>query len=198
MTKKITVGLVGARGYVGREMMRLIEADPAFELVLASSREHAGKPIQHLDPSLQTELSFVNSEPEAIAAAGCDALVLGLPNGLAAPYVASIESQAPETVLVDLSADYRHQPGWTFGITDLQPSDIKGQKRIANPGCYATAGILALYPIRDLLSGAPSVFGLSGYSGAGTKKGPKNDPARLKNNVLPYGFDGHGHQEEIS
>ncbi len=198
MTNTFRVGLVGARGYVGREMMQLIEADPAFTLALASSREHAGKPIQQMNPSLKTPLTFVASDPEAVAKAGCDALILGLPNGMAAPYVEAVDKVAPKTVVVDLSADYRHVSGWTFGLSDLERDLIRGQKRIANPGCYATAGILALYPIRDLLAGTPSVFGLSGYSGAGTKRGPKNDPARLKDNILPYGFAGHGHQGEIS
>ncbi|MEM6648826.1 MAG: N-acetyl-gamma-glutamyl-phosphate reductase [Pseudomonadota bacterium] len=198
MHKPYTVGLVGARGHVGREMMALIEASPDFELVMATSREHDGKMISAVFDMLKSDVIFEALTPDAVAARGCDILVLGLPNGLAAPYVEAIEANAPKTLLLDLSADYRHEPGWVFGLSDLLPHDIKDATRIANPGCYATAAILALYPLKDIISGGVSVFGVSGYSGAGTTPGPKNDPDRLRDNILPYGFSGHGHQTEIS
>lgn len=195
--KPYTVGIVGARGYVGREMIRCIAADDRFELTLASSREHAGQPVAGLAPELQSDLRFTASDPAAVAAAQCDVVILGLPNGLAAPFVAAVDQAAPDTLLVDLSADYRHQPGWVFGMSDLHEDQISGAKRIANPGCYATAAILALYPLKDLLTGTPSIFGMSGYSGAGTRPSEKNDPVNLAQNILPYGFAGHGHQGEI-
>ncbi|MEO0321028.1 MAG: N-acetyl-gamma-glutamyl-phosphate reductase [Pseudomonadota bacterium] len=178
--------------------MALIEADPAFDLVLATSREHAGKKVSDMFDTLHSEVIFEALATEEVASRGCDILVLGLPNGLAAPFVEAVEVQAPETLLLDLSADYRHQPGWVFGLSDLLPDDVKGATRIANPGCYATAAILALYPLRDMLKGVPCVFGISGYSGAGTTPGPKNDPERLRDSILPYGFGGHGHEGEIA
>ncbi|WOI53058.1 Asd/ArgC dimerization domain-containing protein [Parvularcula sp. LCG005] len=191
------IGLVGARGYVGREMMALIERDSDFELALATSREHAGRPISSVFDTVSTDLEFSDPSADDIAAAGLDAIVLGLPNGLAAPFVDALDRISPETTIVDLSADYRHKDGWIFGLSDLLADEIKGAKRIANPGCYATAGILPLHPLASLLSGTPALFGLSGYSGAGTTPGPKNDPVRLADNILPYGFAGHGHQGEI-
>ena len=75
---------------------------------------------------------------------------------------------------------------------------LEEAKRIANPGCYATAAQLAIHPALAMLSGPPSVFGVSGYSGAGTKPGPRNDTTRLKDNLMPYALTGHKHEREIS
>ena len=193
----ISVGLVGARGYVGREVVRLIEADGAFALTLATSRALAGRTLAEAFEGTRGDLTVTDDGPEAVAARGCDAYVLGLPNGLAAPYAAAIEAASPGSVIVDLSADHRGAPGWTYGLPELNRDAIRSARRIANPGCYATAAILSLWPVADLLTGAPSCFGVSGWSGAGTTPSDKNDPDRLKDNVLPYGFGGHGHQGEI-
>ena len=111
--------------------------------------------------------------------------------------MAAIEAASPGSVIVDLSADHRDTPGWTYGLPELNREAIRSARRIANPGCYATAATLSLWPIADLLTGAPSCFGVSGWSGAGTTPSDKNDPERLRDNVLPYGFGGHGHQSEI-
>ena len=191
------VGLIGARGYVGREVVRLIEADERFELTLATSRALAGRTLADAFGGARGNLVVTEDGPEAVAARGCDAYVLGLPNGLAAPYVSAIEAASPGSVIVDLSADHRGSPGWTYGLPELGCSAIRGSRRIANPGCYATAAILSLWPVADMLTGTPSCFGVSGWSGAGTTPSDKNDPDRLADNILPYGFGGHGHQTEI-
>jgi N-acetyl-gamma-glutamyl-phosphate reductase len=75
---------------------------------------------------------------------------------------------------------------------------IAGATRIANPGCYATALQLAVAPLVSRLSGTPSIFGVSGYSGAGTTPSPRNDPARLHDNLMPYKLVGHNHEREAS
>ena len=193
-----TIGLIGARGYVGREVVRLVEADPRFELTLATSRELAGKTLVEAFEGAQGDLAIEQLGPEEAAARGCDAYVLGLPNGLAAPFVEAIEAASPNSAILDLSADYRHREGWVYGLPELGRMPIRGARRIANPGCYATAATLALWPVRDILTGIPSAFGISGYSGAGTTPGPKNDPERLRDNILPYGFGGHNHQDEVA
>lgn len=192
-----TVGLIGARGYAGREVVRLIEADPDFELVLATSRGLAGRTVAEAFEGCEGTLSIEDPSPEEIAARRCDAYILGLPNGLSAPLVRAIEAASADGVIIDLSADWRGEAGWTYGLPELNRAAIRGARRIANPGCYATAGILSLWPVRDRFGGTPSVFGVSGWSGAGTTPGPKNDPERLADNLLPYGFGGHGHQAEI-
>ena len=192
-----SVGLVGARGYVGREVVRLIEADTRYDLTLATSRALAGRTLTEAFEGARGGLVVTEDGPGAVAARGCDAYVLGLPNGLAAPYVQAIEAASPGSVIVDLSADHRGVPGWTYGLPELGRDAIKGARRIANPGCYATAAILSLWPVMDALVGTPSCFGVSGWSGAGTTPSDKNDLERLADNILPYGFGGHGHQAEI-
>ncbi|MEM1381189.1 MAG: N-acetyl-gamma-glutamyl-phosphate reductase [Pseudomonadota bacterium] len=197
----IKVGLVGARGYVGREFIRLLDEDERFSLTFASSRQLSGKPLG-TSPGLAQlrrfgSLEAVEMSPKDVAATSVDVIILGLPNGMAAPYVAALDAEAHSAIIIDLSADYRHKEGWLYGAPEIFAAQLPGARRIANPGCYATAANLGLWPLRDSLSGPASVFGVSGFSGAGTTPGPKNDPERLEANLLPYGFGGHGHEAEI-
>src|SRR6185369_2282576 len=112
--------------------------------------------------------------------------------------VEAITRARPDAVIVDLSADHRFDDGWAYGQPDRRREQIRGARRIANPGCYATAAQLALAPLILLLDGPPTVFGVSGYSGAGTTPSPKNDPEVLRDNLLPYSLAGHIHEREIS
>ncbi|MEM9838531.1 MAG: N-acetyl-gamma-glutamyl-phosphate reductase [Pseudomonadota bacterium] len=198
----IKVGLVGARGYVGRELIKILDADDRFDLSYASSRQLAGSRLgaQAGLGDLKRFAEFQSAElsPADVAEESADVVVLGLPNGKAPPYVDALLEAGSQAVIIDLGADYRHKEGWVYGSPEINASMILGAKKIANPGCYATAANLALYPIRHLVHGHVSVFGVSGFSGAGTTPGPKNDPERLSSNVLPYGFGGHGHEAEVA
>jgi N-acetyl-gamma-glutamyl-phosphate reductase / acetylglutamate kinase len=101
--------------------------------------------------------------------------------------------------VIDLSADYRFDPEWTYGLPELvDRSRIAKATRISNPGCYATAAQLGIAPLIPYLGGQPTVFGVSGYSGAGTKPSPKNDVQNLTNNIIPYSLTDHIHEKEIS
>lgn len=194
-----TIGLIGARGYVGREILRLIAQHPNLTLAYASSRDLAGQPVSVLAPAAGA-LVIEELTPQDAAERHADIVILGLPNGLAAPYVKAFEDTSPETLIIDLSADYRFDADWAYGLPELygQREDLQQAKRISNPGCYATAGQLAVYPVLPLLSQAPSIFAVSGFSGAGTKPSPMNDPARLENNLVPYKLIGHIHEKEMS
>ncbi|WP_300530983.1 N-acetyl-gamma-glutamyl-phosphate reductase [Maricaulis sp.] len=193
------IGLIGARGHTGRELIRLMAGRDDLELAFAGSREFAGKPVTDLAPEAPAGLVFEALSAEEAAARGVDAIILAMPNGAAAPFVAAVEAQAPETVLVDLSADYRFDDSWAYALPELYGRDaIRGSRRISNPGCYATAGQLAIAPVRDRLEGAAHVFGVSGYSGAGTKPSRKNDLAALKDNLMPYALTGHIHEREMA
>src|SRR5207249_3218852 len=99
------------------------------------------------------------------------------------PYAAELAARQPEAILVDLSADHRFDPGWRYGLVERQRSSLQGARRIANPGCYATGIQLALAPLLPLLDGEPQIFGVSGYSGAGTSPSPRNDPEQLRDNL---------------
>ena len=192
------IGLLGARGHVGAELIGLLAAHPGFELGFVSSRERAGQLVAAHHPQVTPELRYVDVSPETLADHPADAIVLALPNGKAAPYVAAIDASAPATVLLDLSADYRFDEGWYYGLPELTRGGYHGQKRISNPGCYATAMQLALAPMRELLDGPAQCFGVSGYSGAGTTPSDKNDPAKLRDNLMPYSLVGHVHEREVS
>jgi N-acetyl-gamma-glutamyl-phosphate reductase len=124
--------------------------------------------------------------------------VLALPNGASVPYIEAIASARPDAVIVDLSADHRFSDAWVYGQPERKRAAIKGARRIANPGCYATAMQLALAPLVPLLEGPASVFGVSGYSGAGTTPSPKNDPEALKDNLIPYALVEHVHEREVA
>ena len=198
MSTPFLVGLVGARGHTGRELIRLIAGHPELMLAYAVSREFAGRPVSDVAPEDKDECVFEALSPEEVAKRRADVVILAAPDGAAAPYVEAIETHAPGRVIIDLSADYRFSDDWAYGLPELHRRSIAGSKRIANPGCYATAMQLAIAPLLPMLSGVPSVFGVSGYSGAGTKPSPKNDQERLKDNLMPYALTGHNHEREAT
>jgi N-acetyl-gamma-glutamyl-phosphate reductase len=196
MTRR--VGILGARGYVGGELIRLLSTHPELELAAVSSRELAGRRVAETVPSYSGELVYESLGPGDLAGRSLDVWILALPNGAAAPYVAALDSAQPNVVIVDVSADYRFDAAWYYGLPELFRKDAAGQRRVSNPGCYATGMQLALAPLSDVLAGPPVCFGVSGYSGAGTTPSPRNDPARLAENLMPYGLVDHLHEREVS
>jgi N-acetyl-gamma-glutamyl-phosphate reductase len=192
------IGLVGARGHVGAELVALIAAHPGFDLAFVASRERAGQRVADHHPQLDAGLRYSEASPQAAAEAGVDALVLALPNGAAADYVAAVDAVDPNTRIVDLSADYRFDEHWYYGLPELTRSAYRGERRISNPGCYATAMQLAIAPMLGALAGPVQCFGVSGYSGAGTSASDKNDPDKLRDNLMPYALTGHVHEREVS
>lgn len=194
----VSLGIVGARGHTGRELIRLVAAHPRFELAFVSSRELDGQPVADHNDGYTGALRFQALDADAVAAAGADAVVLALPNGKAAPFVAALDAARPETVVVDLSADYRFDDGWYYGLPELTRARYSGQRRISNPGCYATAMQLAIAPMRELLDGPAQCFGVSGYSGAGTTPSDKNDVALLRDNLMAYALADHLHEREVT
>jgi N-acetyl-gamma-glutamyl-phosphate reductase len=108
------------------------------------------------------------------------------------------DAAGADPLIVDLSADYRFDPRWYYGLPELTREQWRGQRRISNPGCYATAMQLSIMPLKDLLAAPPVCFGVSGYSGAGTTPSDKNDPEKLRDNLMPYALTGHMHEKEAS
>ncbi|MEJ1095039.1 MULTISPECIES: N-acetyl-gamma-glutamyl-phosphate reductase [unclassified Pseudoxanthomonas] len=197
MSKK-TVGIVGARGHTGAELIRLIARHPQLELGFVSSRELAGQKVSDHIAEFSGDRRYESLSHEQVGGSSVDAVILALPNGKASELVAAIDAQAPATVVVDLSADYRFNEDWYYGLPELTRDRYDGQKRISNPGCYATAMQLAIAPLLDQLAGPPQCFGVSGYSGAGTTPSDKNNPELLRDNLMPYSLADHMHEREVS
>ena len=193
----LRVGIVGARGHVGAELIRLLAGHPAFELAYVTSRERAGQPLAaHVD-GYAGDVHYTSPAYEDLPELGADAVVLALPNGKAGHIVGQFDGAGADAVLLDLSADYRFDPSWYYGLPELTRARYAGQRRISNPGCYATAMQLAIVPMLDQLAGPPQCFGVSGYSGAGTTPSDKNNAELLRDNLMPYALADHTHEREV-
>ncbi|HEX2405119.1 MAG TPA: N-acetyl-gamma-glutamyl-phosphate reductase, partial [Acidimicrobiia bacterium] len=147
MSERRTVGVVGARGHTGAELVRLIGGHPSLQLVFAGSRELAGKPVPGLDGAV-----YESIDPDDLSGQDLDVAILALPDGAGDPYVEAIDE---EIVVVDISADHRLDDAWAYGLPELFRDKLQGARRIANPGCYATAMQIALAPLVAEVAGVP-------------------------------------------
>ena len=154
------VGVIGAGGYAGGELLRLLLSHPEVREIVAGSESLAGKPVAAAHPNLRkrTDLEFVHYEDVN----GCDVIFLSLPNGTHR----ADEFDGRAKVLIDLSSDHRLRDPkdyerwygtahpyperldrWRYGIPELHRAEIKGALYITGAGCNATATILALFPL---------------------------------------------------
>ncbi len=194
----LQLGIVGARGHTGAELIALVAGHPRFELAFVSSRALAGQRVADNVAAYRGDARYVSLEHEQLPTLPADAVVLALPNGHAAACVAAYDAAGVDPVIVDLSADHRFDDGWYYGLPELTRDGHAGQRRISNPGCYATAMQLAIAPMLDVLDGPVQCFGVSGYSGAGTTPSDRNDPDKLRDNLMPYALTGHVHEREVT
>ena len=169
------VALIGARGYTGKALIDLFNKHPHIDLKYVSSRELAGQKLKGYEKS---DITYNNLSVENVRKIAerneIDCWVMALPNGVCKPFVDAIEEVGDkDSVIVDLSADYRFDNKlWTYGLPELSKimrTKTTAVKRVSNPGCYATAAQISIAPIvkLELLGGQPTIFGVSGYSGAG-------------------------------
>lgn len=196
------VALIGARGYTGKNLISLIDNHPHLEVAHVSSRELKGQKLDYYNKAnLVYEALQIDDIKNLESQGDVDFWVMALPNKVCEPFVEAIESVHGKSKIVDLSADHRFVPEaeWAYGLPELNDRNkIAAAKKIANPGCYATGSQVALAPLSQYITGLPTVFGVSGYSGAGTKPSPKNDPSFLSDNLIPYALTNHIHEREIS
>ena len=194
----IKLGLVGARGYVGAELVSLISQHPIFKLKFASSRALEGQKLgDHFDGYFDNMI-FENLSPAEVATKDIDIFILALPNNLSGPFIEEIEKFSPQSTIIDLSGDNRFRDDWTYGLPELNRINLLSATRVSNPGCYATGMQVGLAPLKKFITGTPHCFGVSGYSGAGTTPSRKNDLKALENNLMPYAQTGHLHEKEVS
>lgn len=199
MGDRHAVALIGGRGYTGSSLLPLIAQHGSLELVCATSNSEAGQSLRIIDPDWpDPDQALMALNPDEVSTIQAHVWILALPNGASAPWVEAISQAHPTSLILDLGADYRFCDDWVYGLTEWHRSDLVGATRIANPGCYATAAQMALRPLAKSLASPPVIFGVSGYSGAGKTPSPRNDPARLAENLIPYQLTGHMHEKEVS
>lgn len=198
--KPARVALIGARGYTGKALIDLLNKHRNIDLKHVSSRELAGQKLKGYEKRDIVYENLTADDVQKMEENGeIDCWVMALPNGVCKPFVDAIDRVGKNSLIVDLSADYRFDSKWTYGLPELvDRSAIARATRISNPGCYATAAQLGIAPLVPFLDGQPTVFGVSGYSGAGTKPSPKNDVNVLTNNIVAYSLTDHIHEREIS
>jgi N-acetyl-gamma-glutamyl-phosphate reductase len=196
-----TAAIIGTAGYVGQETLDRVLAHPDLELIALGSNTLAGGGASSLDPRLNGSLPPFVTNAEA-AASGADVLFLCLDHAQAAAF------EAPDnTVVVDLSGAHRlrddglaHKwyglaPGaWSYGLPELYPPS---GNLVANPGCYATAALLALGPLADVIDGAV-IDAKSGVSGAGKGLKASSHAGFVLENFSPYAVGAHRHAPEIA
>ncbi|KAI1787210.1 bifunctional acetylglutamate kinase/N-acetyl-gamma-glutamyl-phosphate reductase [Ganoderma leucocontextum] len=212
------VALIGARGYTGQALTSLLSSHPHLNLTHVSSRQLNGFPLIGYTKLQVTYSDLSVQDVERMEKDGeVDAWITALPNGVCKPFVDAIDRGTAQredgksgSVVVDLSADYRFEGGWTYGLPELYGrTAVRTSKRISNPGCYATSMQLLVAPLLKYLKPNvwPTVFGVSGYSGAGTGQGPNDDDGRpttvpkvtsesLHGGIRPYSLTDHIHERE--
>jgi N-acetyl-gamma-glutamyl-phosphate reductase len=208
----ISTAIAGASGYSGQEALDRVLGHPELELVALGSDSLAGRPATALDPRLarngHVALPAFMPNDEALSC-GADLLLLCLDHERAAAL-----PPPPDAVVVDLSGAHRLQnaavypdwygfdhpradelDSWSYALPELAPPY---GRLIANPGCYATAALLALAPIADMVDpGSVVVDGKSGISGAGRTLKPSSHATAVLDNLLPYRVGRHQHEPEI-
>src|SRR5439155_3165683 len=141
----IRVGIVGVSGYGGGEALRLCAAHPVFELVYVAGESSAGQKLIDRFPGLVGRLGdLIIQKWDPINLPKLDVLFASLPTGESKDPLGRV---AASTRIVDIGGDHRYVDGWTYGLADVFPDEIKGKSRIANPGCYPAATLTALAPL---------------------------------------------------
>ncbi|HMK54080.1 MAG TPA: N-acetyl-gamma-glutamyl-phosphate reductase [Methanobacteriaceae archaeon] len=206
----LQVSIIGASGYTGGELLRLLQHHPQVEVMAATSRQHAGLEIRKVHPNLQDlELSFQNIAPEEIDA---DLVFTATPHGASMDIVPLLVEQGMK--VVDLSGDYRfndiatyekwydlkhkHPLDAVYGLPEMYRDAIKSAQLVANPGCFPTGAILAALPlVNEELVDTLIFDSKTGISGAGIKPTPATHYPNCGDNVVAYNVTTHRHMPEI-
>ncbi|HUK91815.1 MAG TPA: N-acetyl-gamma-glutamyl-phosphate reductase [Blastocatellia bacterium] len=212
----VKVGILGGSGYGGSELLKILLFHPQVELNLVTAGEQAGKRVDQVHPNLAklTNLKF-SGEPASADLAGLDCVFLALPHGQALQLVPGLP---PGIKVIDLSGDFRlndaaqfaefygrehtameAQSKFVYGLTEVNREQIKDASFIANPGCFASALELALYPFvrKGLVRGQVIADMKTGSSGSGAKAAANTHHPKRANSFYAYKMFEHQHQPEV-
>jgi N-acetyl-gamma-glutamyl-phosphate reductase len=219
--KKAKIGILGASGYTGAELVRLLIRHPHVEIVLLTADRRAGKSISDVFPqfapyALPVLAALGDADWPAL---GLDLVFCALPHGTTQKVIKDVLARAPATKIVDLSADFRladlaayarwyghpHaapelQQKAVYGLTEIYRSQIKAAQLVANPGCYTSCAELALIPLLQAKAIDPDeivIDAKSGVTGAG--RGAREDMqfAEVSEGFHAYGVGYHRHMAEL-
>ncbi len=198
----IKIGIVGAAGYTGGELLRILVNHPNAEIAWAHSKSQAGKPVYatHTDLLGDTDLTFSGDDiASLLALEGLDVIFLCSGHNESKKFLA--ENTITDSLnIIDLSTDFRDQSnGFVYGLPELQREQIKTASKIANPGCFATSIELALLPLAaaGLLTDDVHVSAITGSTGAGQALSATTHFSWRNNNVSIYKAFTHQHLKEI-
>jgi N-acetyl-gamma-glutamyl-phosphate reductase len=218
---RIKTAIVGASGYSGMELLRLLLGHPGVELVAVTSRQEAGKALGEVFPRFckapGAELTFIEPDPDAIAATGAQAAFLALPHGVAAEIARALLDRGLK--VIDLSADFRLRDAAVYeefyghahpapsllaeavyGLPETRAAEIREARLVASPGCYPTSILLPLLPLlRENLIDPTTIVAnsMSGVSGAGRKPDLTLLFCECHESARAYGVPKHRHLSEI-
>ena len=203
--------MVGASGYAGGELLRLLSNHPKFKLSYIAAGSNAGEPITNLHPQLTNFTGRNFEETEIAKINNSDLVFIALPHGESAKLISQID---PKVKVVDLGADFRlidskkwekyyggkHAGSWVYALPELVDHKlISSANKVANPGCYATAIALSIAPALSLINAEDIVVvAASGTTGAGRSAKVNLLGSEVMNNLTSYKFGGiHQHTPEI-
>jgi len=215
---KKKIGIVGATGYTGVELLRLLVNHPGVEVTYVTSREHAGSRVDAMFPNLRGYVDLAFSAPSNEQLSECDLVFFATPNGVAMKSTQVLLDAGVK--VIDLAADFRIKDigvweKWygmqraspqlveeaVYGLPELNRAQVSGARLVANPGCYPTAVTLGLLPLVE--NGLIDLQGIiadtkSGASGAGRKAEVHTLLCEAGDNFKAYAVAGHRHQPEIA
>jgi N-acetyl-gamma-glutamyl-phosphate reductase len=205
--------VIGASGYAGGELLRLLAIHPHFEVTSVSAHSNAGEQVTSVHPHLQSFAGREFVSVDSIDFSTIELVFLALPHGESAALIAKIPAHVK---IVDLGADYRledsaqwqkyyggeYAGSWVYGLPELSPGQreaIKKQVKIANPGCYATSISLGIAPVVNLIESSDIVVvAASGTTGAGRSAKINLIGSEVMGSLTSYKFGGvHQHTPEI-
>jgi len=207
-----TIGIIGASGYTGHELFKILSVHKDVELKVLNSQNYIGQKVSSLYRDYTGGETYTGLSSKEINALHLDLIFLALPHAKSMDVIAELD--VTTTKLIDLSADYRFADpkiyekvygrtqiqtalNWVYGLPELFREEIKSAHAVANPGCYATASILAAYPIREQAKHV--IFDCkSGWSGAGRdSKYAKNPDILHDDTLIAYTLTKHRHKYEV-